>query len=130
MDRDVSEINVKQVRVYLRKNLLQLAHFAVGNLPGRVPYLFEPESPREVGTRLSNDRDFVERIALRFLPFLRDDERLDPLQRSDLPVDVEHLRLEECRAIAGDYWSRDVSRVRHTRYCSTERSRVGGTRSI
>jgi hypothetical protein len=33
---------------------------------------------------------------------LRDHERLDALERSDLPVDVEHLRLQERRAIRRD----------------------------
>src|SRR3954463_16741396 len=84
----------------------------------------------------ADDRDVVERIARRFLSFLRDDKGLNALERSDLPIDMEHLRLEEGRAITGDYrfrrgsrpavaGSRDVSQVRlrrHLKHRATERS--------
>src|ERR1043166_1004832 len=118
MDGDVSEINVKELRVYLRENLDELAHFGIRHCPRRIPHLLEPESPGEMCGWLSDDRDFLKWVAVRFLAFLRDDKRLDALQRSDLPVDVEHLRLEERRAITGDDGTSDVSLLRHCRYLS------------
>src|SRR5256714_14529072 len=82
MDGDVAEINMEQLRFYLFENADELPHFAVGNFPRRFPHLLEPEPPREVRGRLTDDRNFFERITLRFLAFLGDDKRLDPLQRS------------------------------------------------
>ena len=52
--------------------------------------------------RFSDDRDRFKGKPLRFLALLRDHDRPKSLQRSDLPVDVQHLRLEKRRAIAGD----------------------------
>src|SRR5437868_11612706 len=103
MHGDVPEINVKQLRVHFATNRGQLPHFRWRNLPGRVLHLFEPEPANEMRRWFSDDRDFLEWIPLGFLALLRDHERLNALERSDLPVDVQHLRLEKSRAITGDY---------------------------
>ena len=52
------------------------------------------------GFASNNDR--FKRETRRFFPLLRDDNGVKTLQRGDLPVDVEHLRLEKSCAIAGD----------------------------
>ena len=101
MHGDMPEINVKQFGLHFAQNGGQLFHFSRRNLPGRFLHLFEPEPANEMRRRFSDDRDFLEWISLRFLALLRDHERLEALERSDLPVDVQHLRLEKGRAIKG-----------------------------
>ena len=48
-----------------------------------------------------NDVDLIQRELLRILALLRDDDWLNPAKSGDLPVDVQHLRLEKRRAIKG-----------------------------
>ncbi len=52
--------------------------------------------------RLRNNVDGVKRISPGVFPFLRNHNRRAPFQCRDLPVDMQHLRLEKCRAITGD----------------------------
>jgi hypothetical protein len=49
--------------------------------------------------RPRHDVDLLEREFFRVLAFLGDDVRPDPAERGNLPVDVEHLRFQEGRAI-------------------------------
>src|SRR5713226_4519702 len=60
--------------------------------------------------RFSNDLDLIERKLVRILALLPDDESLNSPKPGNLPVDVQHLRLEERRAIKGDdgSWIRRV----------------------
>ena len=102
MDRDVPEINVQQLRLVLVEQMLDLQHLAVRNLPGRVAHCPKPEAPQKMRRRFSDDEDRRKRKPLRLLALLRDDHRPKPLERGDLPVDVQHLRLEKRRAITGD----------------------------
>ncbi len=68
-----------------------------------------PKAPRKMHRRFPDQEDRLEGEPLRFLAFLRDHDRAKTLQSRDLPVDVEHLRLEKSRAIRSD----DGWRVRH-----------------
>src|SRR5438067_6994800 len=52
--------------------------------------------------RLCDDVDLIERKARRVFAFSGDDYRGNALKRRDLPVDVQHLRFQKRRAIAGD----------------------------
>ena len=63
--------------------------------------------------RFWDDLDPIERKARRVFAFLGDDDRKNALERDDLPVDVQHLRFQKRRAIAGDDRGR----------CHVERSR-------
>ena len=58
----------------------------------------------------SDDVDLIERKPVQVLAFLRDDNWLDAPKSRDLPVDVQHLRLEKGRAVEGDdrLWIRRV----------------------
>ena len=50
-----------------------------------------------------DDLDLVEWKLLRIFALLRDNERLDACEGRDLPVDMQHLRLEKSRAVkSGD----------------------------
>ena len=102
MDRDVPEINVEQLRLIFLEQMLDLQDLAVRNLPGRFSHRPKPEPPQEMRRRFSDDKDRFKRKPLRLLALLRDDHRPKPLQRGYLPVNVQHLRLEKRRAIAGD----------------------------
>jgi len=52
--------------------------------------------------RFANDKDGLERKTIRIFAFLRNDDRSKAVECGDLPVDVQHLWLEERRAIAGN----------------------------
>src|SRR6266404_1615754 len=70
--------------------------------------------------RLGNDVDLIEREALGIFALLRDDVGPHSLKSGNLPVDVQHLRLEERRAIKRD----DRLRIRGIAQClesNTER---------
>src|SRR3954447_3037368 len=99
MNRDVSEINVQQLRSALGQNGSQRFQLEAGNLPGLVEQLAKPKSPQEMSRRFAHEIDGFEGKPLRIFAFLRDDDGPDLLQRCDLPVDVKHLRFEKGRAI-------------------------------
>ncbi len=102
MDRDVPEINVQQLRFGVVQYALELQDLAVGNLPGRCAQFSKPKAAQEMRRRFSDDKDRVERKPLCLFALLGDDHRPKPLQRGYLPVNVQHLRLEKRRAVAGD----------------------------
>src|ERR1700736_4856553 len=60
--------------------------------------------------RFSGDVDLIERKPVHMLAFLRDDNWLDPPKSRDLPINVQHLRLEKRRTVEGDdrFWIRRV----------------------
>src|SRR6266404_3879650 len=64
--------------------------------------------------RFWDDVDLTEWEAARIFAFLSDDNRRDTLERDYLPVNVQHLRFQERRAITGD--------DRECRSCHVERS--------
>src|SRR5947207_3556071 len=70
-------------------------------MPGFFLNLPKPETQPKVHRRFSDDVDLIERKLLRILALLRDDNWLDPAKSGDLPVDVQHLRLEKSRAVKG-----------------------------
>src|SRR5215831_10616236 len=51
---------------------------------------------------LGNDANSPERKALGIFPLLRNHHRIASFQTGDLPVDMQHLRFEKCRAITSD----------------------------
>ena len=99
MDGDMPEINVEQLRIITIENCPQLLLFTARNLPRRVLKLLEPEPAQEMSWRFADNLDRRKWESRLFLTFLRDHDRTKPLQRRDLPVDVQHLRLEKCRAV-------------------------------
>jgi hypothetical protein len=52
--------------------------------------------------RFPDEENGLERKSVRLFPFLRDYNWAEPLQPGDLPVDVQHLRLEKGRTITGN----------------------------
>ena len=54
--------------------------------------------------RFSDDVDLVERKLFGILALLSDDDWLDAPKSGDLPVDVQHLRLEKSRAVKSGDW--------------------------
>ena len=57
--------------------------------------------PERIRVRRGYELDVAERKQLAVLERLRHDECLVVVQRADLAVDVQHLRLQEGRAITG-----------------------------
>ena len=106
MNRDVAEINVQQIRASGSEHADEFRGFVAGDPPGRIAQLPEPNPSEEMRRRFRNDDDVAEGKTLGFLALLRDDDGPEPLERSDLPIDVEHLRLEKGRTIGRDDWSR------------------------
>src|SRR5215217_1924991 len=68
-----------------------------------------------MGCRFWNDINSLERIAPRILALLSDHHWSAPRQTGDLPVNMQHLRFEKCRAITSDnraYVGRCTQRAR------------------
>src|SRR3954462_15120500 len=99
----MSKVDVEQLRLRVRENFAELINLPPRNLPRGVTQLLEPKAAEEMRRRLAGNDDFFEWIPIRFFAFLRDDARLASPQRDDLPIDVEHLRLQECRAVTCDH---------------------------
>jgi|ERR1700730_6465789 hypothetical protein len=99
MDCDVPKKNVEKLRVVSVQNASDGGQFSAGNLPRLIVNLSEPEAPQKVGRRLFDDIDLIERKPVGIFSLLGNDHRLDAPKRGDLPVDVQHLRLEKCRAV-------------------------------
>src|SRR5947199_5192678 len=99
MDGDVTKKNVQQLRVLPIQNRSQRADFSLRNLPRTVADLPKPEPSHKMHRRLSDDVDLIERKAVRILAFLSDNNRSDAAKAGNLPVNVQHLRLEKGRAI-------------------------------
>ena len=92
----------------------QRAAFARRHLPRFVVQLSKPKPPQKMGRPFPDDVNLIEWKLGGVLAFLRDDEWPHPPERGDLPVDMQHLRLEKRRAITSD----DGTRV----FCHVERS--------
>ena len=114
MHGDVPEIDMEQLCVRFFEDALQLLDFASRNLPGNVAQLAIPNASQKMRGWLRNDDDVVEREAFRFFTLLRDDDWADAFECGDLPVDVQHLRLQERRAVRrDDRWCRSICDARH-----------------
>ena len=108
MNGDVAEINVQQLRVVRGESLLDPLCLAARYLPGRVLNRAIPKAPQEMQRGPRHHFDRRKRKFLRVLPFPRDHDLPEVLQCRELPVDVEHLRFQESRAVGGDNRARIV----------------------
>src|SRR5947209_19481396 len=102
MNSDVSEENVQQLRVFPIQNRANRLHFGCGELPWFVANLPKPKASEKMAAGFLDQIDFVERKFSGMLPLLRDNDRPNPMQAGDLPIDVQHLRLQKRRAIKRD----------------------------
>src|SRR5437588_9319337 len=102
MDSDLAKINVQQARVVLAQNTLQCTQFSVRNLPWCITQLPEPKATQEMRCRLGIHMNLVKRVASSLFALLRDHHRNTSLQACDLPINMQHLRFEKCRAITSD----------------------------
>ena len=122
VDRDVAEINMQQLCVIFREDPLNPTRLAARHRPRCTSHAPIPEPPQEMQRRPRNQTDRRERKSLRLLAFPSDHHRPEAFQRSELPVDVQHLRLQERRAITGDDWRRLVRHgltINHQRVTAT-----------
>src|ERR1700681_3584208 len=93
MHRDVAKINVQQLRFGFGKEPSQRFELKPRDLPGRVQELSEPKPSQEMRRGFTHGVNAIERELVRVFAFLRDHDRSYTLERRDLPVDVQHLRL-------------------------------------
>src|SRR5436190_15962205 len=101
MHAGVPEINVHQVRAAPFQQFRQ--HLILAAIHDRRLsfYPLEPAVPERIIARLRDQLDVTKRKALDVLERLGHDERVVFVQRTHLPVDVEHLRFQEGGAITG-----------------------------
>src|SRR5207253_1075760 len=59
----------------------------------------KPEASQKMCCRFSDNIDRLEREEIGVLTLLRDDNRADACQSGNLPIDMQHLRLEKCCAV-------------------------------
>src|SRR5690606_32334315 len=64
--------------------------------------VLEPAVSQEIAAAFGHEFDILKGVALLAEPLFAHDERRVTLQAGDLPVDVEHLRLEVSGAVAGN----------------------------
>ena len=62
----------------------------------------KPKAPEKMCGRFTYNIDAVKRKLRGVLQFLGEDNRPDPLQGSELPVDMQHLRFEKRRAVTSN----------------------------
>src|ERR1041384_3922495 len=104
MHAGMPEINMHQVGAtpfqQSRKHLI----FAAINDGRLLFHPLKPAVPERISARLGNQLDVAKRKALNVLERLGHDERVVFVKRTHLPVDVEHLRFQECGAVTGYDW--------------------------
>ena len=103
MDADVAEVDVEKCGAGALKVLGEGAGLGAGDEEGAAEDGFLPKAAEGAGPGALEGDDGIEREACGFLAFLGEDEGLVCAERGDLPVDVEHLRLEEGGAVLGGY---------------------------
>ena len=101
---NMAKENMEETSILPFENLGQLAQFPGRNLPGQITNLAKPEAPQKMKSRPWNDINLIHRKPRGVFSLLRDYHRLKTLEAGDLPVDVEHLRLQKSRAIERDDW--------------------------
>ena len=111
----MAEKNVQELRVNALQSRDQSALFAGRDLPRLIAQLSKPKPPQEMRGRFSYETNVIKGKTCSVLALLRDDKWSHAPERGDLPVDVEHLRLQKRRAIK----CCDRARVS----CHVERSR-------
>jgi len=102
MDGDVSEENVEQSRVFTLEDLDDRPQFAGGKLPRPVANLSKPETPEKMRGRLPDDVDLIKWKFFGIFPLLRNYDRPNTAKSGELPVNVQHFRFKERRAIERD----------------------------
>ena len=95
MHADVPKVNVEQARAALLQRREDAPRLGTVDGDRAVEQLLLHEAPERVRPRLGQDHDFPEGKLRRMLALLAKDDGSKRAQRRDLPVDVEHLGLEE-----------------------------------
>ena len=91
-----------EIRLPAREDLLDEPVFTTIDDGRRSLDVLEPEAPHEIAFQLWLQFDVIERKSVRALALPGHDECPEAAQSGNLPVDVEHLRLQEGRAVGSD----------------------------
>jgi hypothetical protein len=92
---------VKKLRVLSIQNATNGSQFCARNLPRLVANLPKPKASQKMKGWPFDGVDPIEWEFVGIFSLLGYGDRLDPPKRGDLPVDVQHLRFEKCRAVKG-----------------------------
>src|SRR5271165_996276 len=90
MHAGIPEIDVHEIRVAAEEDC------------GRTGKIFQPATFERADARLVDKFDIRKRITIGVFAKPGNDKRVGPAQRSDLPIDVEHLCLQEIGAETSD----------------------------
>jgi len=99
----MTEVDMQQSRLRVFQDAQQVSRLIPRNVPRDIAQLSIPNSAEKLSGRPRHYRHWLKGKLVGVFTLLRDHDRPDALQGCDLPVDVEHLRLEECRAVRRDH---------------------------
>jgi hypothetical protein len=102
MDTGVPEVDVHQVGIAPDQDPPDQIEFATVDERRRTREIFQTAPFQRADTRFIEKLDIRERIPAGVLAEPGDNKGANTLKRSDLPVNVEHLRLEKISAKAGN----------------------------
>ena len=102
VDADVAEVDVEQAGVDGAQPFQDPASFTAVNGNGAAEELFLPDPPQRMGAGFGEDVHVREGKGVGVLPLLGEHDRAEAAQRGDLPIDVEHLRLEKGDDVGAD----------------------------
>jgi hypothetical protein len=102
MDTGVPEVDVYEIGIAPDEDPAEQIEFTAVNERWCAGEIFQPPAFERAKTRFAQEFDIREGVTIGVFAELGDDERVCPLQRSDLAIDVEHFRLEEIGAKTGD----------------------------
>jgi hypothetical protein len=105
VDGDLTKVNVQEPRVGCIQEAQERTQLCVRNLPRHVADLPGPKSPHEMRCWLRNNLDRLKWKTLGLFAFLGDDHWNASFQGSDLPIYMQHLRLQKRRAVTGNNWA-------------------------
>jgi len=102
VDAGVAEVDVEEVGFPALQDFEEGAVFATVNEGGFAADVFEVEAAEEVAAGGGDDFDVRKGEFFRRLALFGEDEGAVALKAGDLPVNMQHLGLEEGGAVAGD----------------------------
>ena len=98
----IPEIDVHKIRVAPEEDAPDKIKFAAVDDCGRAGKIFQPATFERVDARFVEEFDIRKRITIGVFAKPGNDERVGQAERSDLPINVEHLRLQEISAETSD----------------------------
>src|SRR5271166_3527942 len=102
MHAGIPEIDVHEIRIAPEQDAPDKVKFAAVDDCGRTRKIFQPATFERMDAWFVEEFDIRKRITIGVFAKPGNYERVGPAQRSDLPIDVEHLCLQEIGAETSD----------------------------